>query len=651
MTDDALRQSSAAPTPPLVKFGRVVERMIALFLASLLAMMVVAITWQVVSRYVLSTPSVYSEEFLRFSLIWLGLIAAGYCFLDSRHMSLPLLIDMLPPRPQRVLYLINSELSLVFGAILIWGGSISFAANSRMRTPMTQIPMGWLQSVLIICGIMIIIAETIRILRKLDRLPADIRSVTPPNHATFANLLVATGIVFAAALGIVTLWQSDWMAGNVRNALELTSTIVLFMTFVVFLVIGSPIAIGLAFAGVLTLGLQIDLDIMMPTVGETMFNGLDSFGFLALPFFILAGNIMNATGLARRLIDFAMLIGGRIPGSLWQTNVLANMLFGTLSGSGIASTTAIGGIITPVAREKGYNMAMTTAVNAASAPSGMLIPPSGALIVYSLITGGSASIIALFMAGYMPGLIMGLSVMLVAYWFAKKNGYEAESTRPSRSEAFRLFLRAAPSLLLVVIVISGILGGAFTAIEGSGIAVVYSLMLAVVYKGLTPQKMFEILRDTAIVTGAILFLIAASTMMSWSMTYASIPETVRVLMTAVSDNKIIILLIINVILLIVGVFMDMSPAMLIFTPIFYPIVTELGVDPVHFGVILVYNLALGIVTPPVGTVLFVSCSISGEPIAKVIGPLLPIFALQTAGLLVITFVPAISLAIPRFFGL
>ncbi|MBU2867265.1 TRAP transporter large permease [Pacificibacter marinus] len=651
MADETFTASAALRTPTVIKWGRLIERTIGLFLAILLALMVVAITWQVVSRYILSTPSVYSEEFLRFSLIWLGMIAAGYCFLNARHMSLPLLVDILPPRPQRVLKLINAELSLIFGAILVWGGAISFMANSRMRTPMTQIPMGWLQSVLILCGIMIICAEIIRILRLMDLLPVDPQAPTPRTGATIFNLLVASGIVFLLGAGVVTLWQSDWMAGNVRNALELTSTIVLFTTFAVFLVIGSPIAIGLAFAGVLTLGLQIDLEIMMPTVGETMFNGLDSFGFLALPFFILAGNIMNATGLARRLIDFAMLIGGRIPGSLWQTNVLANMLFGTLSGSGIASATAIGGIINPVAREKGYNMAMTTAVNAASAPSGMLIPPSGALIVYSLITGGSASIIALFMAGYLPGLIMGLSVMLVAYWYAKKNGYEAESTRPTRSEAFGLFLRAAPSLLLVVIVIAGILGGAFTAIEGSGIAVVYSLLLALIYKGLTPRGLLEILRDTSVVTGSILFLIAASTMMSWSMTYASIPETVRVLMTSVSDNKIVILLMINVILLIVGVFMDMSPAMLIFTPIFYPIVTALGVDPVHFGVILIYNLALGLVTPPVGTVLFVSCSISGEPIAKVIGPLLPIFALQTAGLLLITFVPAISLAIPRLFGL
>lgn len=632
--------NQAIATGPLARLGGIVIRGIEVFLVILLALMVVAIAWQVFARYALSAPSMYSEEFLRFSLIWLGLLSAGYCFILGRHMNLPLLIEMLPPSKQRVLEFVNAQLSLIFGAILIWGGCTSVAANSMMKTAMTQIPVGWLQAVLVICGVMILCAEVIRMTGRIQS-----------GEASVAQFIKATAIVVAAVFSVTTLWQSDWMLGMVADHLELTSTIVLFATFAVFLIMGSPIAIGLAFAGVLTLGLQLDLPSVMPTVGETMFNGLDSFGFLALPFFILAGNIMNATGLARRLIDFAMLLGGRIPGSLWQTNVLANMLFGTLSGSGIAAATAIGGIITPVAREKGYDMAMTTAVNAASAPSGMLIPPSGALIVYSLITGGSASIIALFMAGYLPGLIMGLSVMVVAWWYARKHGYKTEKIEGGFPEALRLFLRAAPSLLLVVIVIAGILGGAFTAIEGSGIAVVYSLILAVVYRALTPRKLFGILLDTTFITGAILFLISASTMMSWSMTFASIPDTIGMLLTSVSDNKIIILLLINVVLLVVGVFMDMSPAMLIFTPIFYPVVTAMGVDPVHFGVILVYNLALGVVTPPVGTVLFVACSISGERIGNVIGPLLPIFALQVLGLLVVTFVPAVALAIPHLFGL
>ena len=609
-------------------------------LGVILALMVVAIAWQVLSRYVLNAPSSFSEEFLRFSLIWLGLIAAGYCFVDNRHLNLPLLTDSLSARGQIFFLFFNALLSLVFGAFLIVGGWNSLLNNMNQTTPMLKIPMGVLQSVVVICGVMISITQ--------------IRSIIANfKHQENAAMLLAcaAATVMAMATAITIMWQSEWMTALTDNHLEITSTVVLFVTFGVLLILGSPIAIGLAFAGVLTLSLQLDFDLVLPTVGETMFNGLDSFGFLALPFFILAGNIMNATGLARRLIDLAMLVGGRISGSLWHTNVIANMLFGTLSGSGIAAATAIGSVVNPVAREKGYDMAMTTAVNAASAPAGMLIPPSGALIVYSLITGGSASIIALFMAGYVPGMIMGLSVMGVAYWYAKKRGYAPESVEHSSSEVVSICLRALPSLLLIIIIIAGILGGAFTAVEGSGIAVVYSLILAMIYRALPLRKLMTILIDTALMSGTILFLIACSTMMSWSMTFASIPDTIGMLLTAVSDNKYVILLLINFMLLVVGVFMDMSPALLIFTPILFPVVTELGVDPVHFGIILVYNLSMGVVTPPVGTVLFVSCSISGERIGKVIRPLLPIFALQIVGLLLVTFVPALSMALPRLLGL
>ena len=637
--------SEQAMTEPLEKSGNPVSssligKLITGFLGALLASMVAAVAWQVLSRYVLNTPSSFSEEFLRFSLIWLGLIGAGYCFVHNRHLNLPLLTDALPLRGQCFFLFFNALLCLVFGAFLIVGGWSSLLNNMNQTTPMLKIPMGALQSVVVVCGVMICVTQVSRIWSTLKQ-----------REGALVLLVSAAATVISIAVAITVAWQSDVMTALTDNHLEITSTIVLFVVFGVLLILGSPIAIGLAFAGVLTLSLQLDFDLVLPTVGETMFNGLDSFGFLALPFFILAGNIMNATGLARRLIDLAMLLGGRISGSLWHTNVIANMLFGTLSGSGIAAATAIGSVINPVAREKGYDMAMTTAVNAASAPAGMLIPPSGALIVYSLITGGSASIIALFMAGYVPGMIMGLSVMGVAYWFARKRGYDAELNQHSTSDVMRICLRALPSLLLIIIIIAGILGGAFTAVEGSGIAVVYSLILALLYRALPLRKLMEILIDTALMSGTILFLIACSTMMSWSMTFASIPDTIGTLLAAVSDNKYVILLMINIMLLIVGVFMDMSPALLIFTPILFPVVTELGVDPVHFGIILVYNLSMGVVTPPVGTVLFVSCSISGERISRVIIPLLPIFALQIVGLLLVTFVPAISMALPQLLGL
>lgn len=609
-------------------------------LVSLLAVMAFAICYQVISRYIFNSPSMWTQELLRYSLIWLGLLGGGYCFIISRHLNLPFLIEKLNRHNAARLNLLNAILTMIFGFIFIFAGYQSYLDNLLMKTAMFKIPVGILQLVMLVCGSIIVSSQIFIIGRLLkDR------------SANFFDLLLILVVLVILSILIRLFAGSGLFSYWVENHLELFSLLVLFGVFFIFLIIGSPIAIGLAYAGLFTLALQVDFSKIFPTAGQTIFNGLDSFGFLALPFFILAGNIMNQTGLARRLIDLAMLIGRRIPGSLWQSNIVANMLFGTLSGSGIASASAIGGIITPVAREKGYDMPMTAAVNAASAPCGMLIPPSGALIVYSLITGGSASIIALFLAGYLPGIIMGLAVMIAAYLYAKRHGYKAEEGKYSFSEVMTVCLRAAPSLLLVVIVIGGILGGAFTAIEGSGVAVLYSLILAFVYRSLSFKALTNIFLDTAVVSGIILFLIACSGMMSWTMTFASIPDTVGNLLTGLSDNKYIILLVIVFILLLVGIFMDMSPAMLIFTPIFYPVVTALGVDPVHFGVILVYTLSMGLVTPPVGTVLFVACSISGEKITNVLGPLMPIFSLQILGLLLIIFIPGISLAIPDFFDL
>jgi len=620
--------------------ANVLNKVIQCFLVGLLAAMTIAIAYQITSRFIFNSPSKYTQEFLRYSLIWLGLIAGGYCFFSARHLNLPLLIEKLSFKNASRLKLLNAGLTLVFGVVLLIGGYQSLLDNMLMKTAMFTLPIGILQLSIFICGVMVLLSQLHNIYKLFE-----IKCVNG-----FDLLLILSFVaVFGCFLWFLSL--TDSFSYLVNNHLELSSLTVLFSVFFLFLILGTPIAVGLAFSGLATLFLQVELAPLFPTAGQTIFNGLDSFGFLALPFFILAGSILSHTGLARRLIDLAMLIGGRVPGSLWQSNVLANALFGTLSGSGIASASAIGGIITPVAKEKNYDMPMTAAVNAASAPCGMLIPPSGALIVYSLITGGSASIISLFLAGYLPGMIMALCVMVSAYFYAKKKGYKAEGNKISWSAKLSIFYRALPSLFLIVIVMGGILGGLFTAIEGSGVAVVYSLLLALIYRAISIKSLFNILLETAIVSGVILFLIACSGMMSWTMTFASIPETVGQILTGMSDNKYIILLLIISVLLIVGVFMDMSPAMLIFTPIFYPVVVNLGVDPVHFGIILVYALALGVVTPPVGTVLFVSCSISKEKITDVIKPLFPIFGLQLIGLLLITFFPAISLTLPKLFGL
>lgn len=598
------------------------------------------ISYQVVARYVFNAPSSLTESILRYSLIWLGLLGAGFCFIDNRHLNLPLLSEAVTPHVARRLSLINSLLTLGFGAILAWGGAIAVTSNSGNIVPLLKIPVGSLQTVLVITGVVIVLAELFRLTHTVRQAPGGL-----------VDAVVAIAILAVCGGGWWLFRSTELYATLTLDHVEIFSALLLFGSFFALLIMGAPIAIALGLSGILTLSLQLDFGMLFSTTGERMFSSLDNFGFLALPFFVFAGNIMNQGGIARKLIDFAMVIGKRIPGSLWQANILANMLFGCLSGSALAASTAIGSMVSPIAREKNYDIPITTAVNAASAPTGVLIPPSGPFIIYSLITGGSASIIALFLAGYLPGIIMGVAVMVMAAIYAKRRNYPVDKTSMPFRDIAAICVRALPSLSLVFVVIGGIVGGVFTAVEGAGVAVVYSLALSLLYRSLNWENLVKATRDTVITSGVILFLIACSSLMSWSMTFASIPDTVGDMLVTISDNKYVILLVINVVLLIVGVFMDMTPALLIFTPILYPVVTSMGVDPVHFGVIMIYNLAIGVVTPPVGTVLFVACSITGESITKVIRPLLPIFALQIVGLFVVTYFPSISLALPRLFGL
>ncbi len=380
-----------------------------------------------------------------------------------------------------------------------------------------------------------------------------------------------------------------------------------------------------------------------------MNSGVESFSLLAVPLFILAGNIMNNGGIARRMINFAKLFCGFIPGSLAQTNVLGNMLFGSLAGSAVAAASAMGGSIAPIQKEEKYDMAFASAVNIASAPTGLLIPPTSAFIVYSTVVGG-VSISALFMAGYIPGILMGLGVMVVAFLYARAHKYPTTGVVPLKT-ALKITLDAMPSFLLIVIVIGGIVGGVFTATEGAGVCVLYCLILSVIYRAINMQTFMKILVDSACTSGIILFLISASSAMSWVMAYSGIPDAIAQGLLTLSDNKYVIFFLINLILLIVGMFMDITPAILIFTPIFLPICVSLGMDPVHFGVVLIFNMCIGSMTPPVGSVLFVGCGITKMSIEKVSVMLLPYFLVLIAILLLLTYVPAISMCIPEAMGL
>lgn len=429
----------------------------------------------------------------------------------------------------------------------------------------------------------------------------------------------------------------------------LQAALMLFVTFLIQLGIGIPISISIGISTLITALTTLPMDIAIFTAAQKMVTGVDSFSLLAVPLFVLSGNIMNNGGIARRLVNFANVIGGRLPGSLAHANILGNMLFGSLSGSAVASAAAIGGTMAPIQKSEGYDPAYSAAVNIASSPTGMLIPPSGVLILYSLVAGG-VSISALFIAGYLPGFLMGLAAMIVAYIYAKKNNYPV-AEKVTFSEGLKIFIEAIPSLMLIVVVIGGIVFGVFTATEGAGIAVLYTLVLSLVYRSITWSDMKDILLKTGVTTGVIMFLVSASSAMSWIMAYTGIPQAISNGIMSISENPIIILFIMNITLLIVGTFMDLTPAVLIFTPIFLPIAIQLGLHPVHFGIILVFNLCIGIMTPPVGSVLFVGCSVAEVSIEKVIKPLLPFFVALIAVLFLVTYVPAISLILPKLFGL
>ena len=353
------------------------------------------------------------------------------------------------------------------------------------------------------------------------------------------------------------------------------TALVLFGVFAVLLILGCPISISIAISSIATTLVNLPWDQTSFIVMQKMNSGVESFSLLAVPLFILAGNIMNNGGIARRLIRFAQLLSGRIPGSLAHTNVLANMFFGALSGSAVAAASAIGGIMAPMEEEEGYDPAFATCVNIASAPTGLLIPPTSAFIVYSTVAGG-VSVSALFMAGYVPGIFMGLSPMAIAYCYAKKHNYPV-CQKVSASEAVRITLDAIPSLLLIVIVIGGIVGGIFTATEGAGICVLYCLILSLFYRSLTRKSFMKILLNSAATSGIILFLISASSAMSWVMAYTGIPAAISNAIMSISTNKYVILLLMNLVLLVVGMFLDITPACLIFTPIFLPTMLRMSV--------------------------------------------------------------------------
>ena len=444
-----------------------------------------------------------------------------------------------------------------------------------------------------------------------------------------------------------------------------------------------PIAIAIILSAFLAIAAEGSSDPGV-VLAFNLANGINSFALLAIPFFILSGNLMGRGGLARRLIDFTSMLVGSVPGGLSYVNTLTCMLFGSISGSSAAAVSSVGGFMIPEMNRKGYDRDFNVAVTTTAATTGLMIPPSNVMIVYS-VAAGSVSIAAMFMAGFLPGILTGLCIMLAAAGVSLAKGYRGEVVEiPTwkRSAAFALiattitalvltsvawelavalfgvvilaclfcfttFRRAFLTLLMVVIVIGGILAGIFTATEAAAISVVYAFLLSVVlYRQIRIEQLPEILLETCVTSAVVMLLVASSAGLSWIMTLANIPQTVSAGLLAMSDNPFVILIAINVLLICVGTFMDMTPAILIFTPIFLPVVQELGMHPIHFGMMLIANLSIGLCTPPVGTCLFIGCKVGETTIANVVRPMFPFYIAMLVSLVIITYVPTTSLWLP-----
>lgn len=433
-------------------------------------------------------------------------------------------------------------------------------------------------------------------------------------------------------------------------SIEVISILVLFISFFTLLMLKVPVAYSIGISTTISLLLNIDKLPGLTTIAQRMTTGIDSFALLAIPFFVLAGEIMKRGGIANRLINFAKSLVASLPGGLAYVNVLASMLFGAISGSAIAATSAIGSIMTDRMEEEGYPRELSASVNITSSTTGLLIPPSNVLIVYALASGGTASVAALFIAGYLPGVLLGLALMGYIAFIAISRGF-VKGERSSFKEIWTYFRKAFFSLLLLVIVVGGIVAGIFTATEASVIAVLYAAVLALIYGDVSTKDFPNILLTSSKTTAVVMFLICTSMAMSWLFSFESIPDLISGFLLEQFSNKFVIFLVINLVLLIIGTFMDITPAVLIFTPIFLPTVMSLGMDPVHFGIVLVLNLCIGLCTPPVGTILFVGSGVANVSVTKVIKPLLPFLAIMIIVLFLVLYIPEISMFLPTLFGL
>jgi len=425
--------------------------------------------------------------------------------------------------------------------------------------------------------------------------------------------------------------------------MSIVPTILLIGIFIVLLIMRAPITFALAVSSMVT---AIYLEIPLMAVLLQMVKGVDSFSLMAIPFFILAGEIMSQGGIATRLIKFANVIVGRMRGGLAQVNILSSMFFGGISGSAIADTASIGAMMIPMMEKSGYDKDYSVGITVTSACQGVIIPPSHNMIIYAVAAGG-VSVGKLFLGGMIPGILLGVALMIAAYIIAVIKKYP-KGNKISFKEALKITRDASLGLFTAVIIIGGVISGVFTATESSAVACLYAFIITFfVYKEIPLKQMNHILMKALTTLAMVIGLLAASNAFGWLMAYLRIPAMITDSLLSISQNKIVLLLLINLILLVLGCIMDMAPLIMITTPILLPIAISLGMDPIHFGVMMVLNLAVGLCTPPVGAALFVGCSIGKIKIEDVTKSMLPFYSIMVIVLLLVTFIPQIVLFIPN----
>jgi len=427
----------------------------------------------------------------------------------------------------------------------------------------------------------------------------------------------------------------------------MNALMILGVVFTLLLFFGVPVSFCIGIGTVLALfTVTPSIDTALIVSAQRVASSLDSFTLVAIPLFILAGGLMNTGGIALRLIDLAKVLVGWLPGSLAQISVVANALFGAISGSAVASAASVGSTMSPLQRKAGYNMPICAAANVAASPCGLLIPPSGALIIYSLISGGTP-VDVLFVAGYIPGILMALSIMVWIHILAKRGDLPNDVHIYTRQEALLTFWRALPALTMVLIIMGGIVGGVFTATEAAGAAAAYTLVLSLIYRSLTWKKLFDAMLNAAVGTAVVMLMVGVSMTMSWLLASTGSITVLSDAITNFSDNPIVLLTLFNILLLLLGTFLDITPGLLIFTPIFLPVAMKLGISPVHFGIIITFNLCIGLATPPVGSTLFVAARMANVTLSQLTKPLMPMFVFLIIALCLVTYIPALSLWLPQ----